>query len=167
MEIWKSVVGYEDTFEVSNMGNFRRKGSTKNLSVFIHKSGYCLVGTNPNGRKGKPKTFRVHREVAKCFIPNTQNLPQINHINGDKTDNRVENLEWTTATNNVKHSYDVLNRKPTSMYANQKLSPQEIGFIVKNYTPRHKSFGARALSRKYNTCHTTILRIVRNKGYKT
>lgn len=65
-------------------------------------------------RAGVKEKHYVHRLVAQAFIPNPMNLPQINHLNGDKTDNRAENLEWCDNRHNNRHAYAVLGRKPTN-----------------------------------------------------
>ncbi len=106
MEIWKSVVGFEELFEVSSYGNFRRKGTEVLLKQHKHPNGYMQVNTMPTGRKGKAKTFRVHQEVCKAFLPNPYNKPQVNHKDGIKTNNRLENLEWVTAKENMRHAFD-------------------------------------------------------------
>lgn len=94
-EIWKDIKGYEDLYQISNMGNVRslnysRTGKTEILRPGSDR-GYLCVGLCKNG---KAKTYRVHRLVAQAFIPNPDELPCINHIDEDKTNNRVENLEW-------------------------------------------------------------------------
>lgn len=95
-EIWKEIQGFEGLYAVSNKGNI------KNL-----KTGRILAGYNNNGYKQiilKGKAYKVHRLTALAFIPNPNNLPHINHIDEDKTNNNVENLAWCTAAENIRHS---------------------------------------------------------------
>ena len=95
MEIWKKIDGYEN-YSVSNMGRVRNDTTDKILSPGKDGGGYYQVFI---GRKSR----KVHRLVAIAFIPNPDNLPQVNHINEDKTDNRADNLEWCTAAYNINH----------------------------------------------------------------
>lgn len=105
MEQWKDIyAGYQ----VSNKGRVRSLKRNKMLTLRVTTKGYLQVHLRVDGKDITPK---VHRLVANAFIDNPNNLPQINHINGDKTDNRVSNLEWCTNGQNLKHSYEVLGRK--------------------------------------------------------
>ena len=98
-EIWKYIEGYNNRFEVSNLGRVRSNayGKTKILKGTILPNGYVRVHINYNGEH---KYLLVHRLVAEAFIPNPNNLPQINHKSEVKTENFVENLEWCDAKYN-------------------------------------------------------------------
>lgn len=107
-EIWKPIDGY-DEYEISSIGRVRssKYGYIHFLAFMKNRKGYLRVKLSKNS---KERLFLVHRLVADAFL-NEKKGEQINHINGKKDDNRVENLEWCTASQNLKHAYDFLGRK--------------------------------------------------------
>ena len=118
MEIWKDIEGYEGLYQVSNLGRVKSLGryinnngglyfrKEKIMKVCKDKKGYNVCGLSKNNN---PKTLKVHRLVASAFIPNPNNLPQVNHRNEDKTDNRVDNLEW--CDNDYNRNYGTRNKR--------------------------------------------------------
>lgn len=99
--IWKPVKNYEDFYEISSDGVVRRKDTGHILKPRLSNKGYCLVWLCTNS---KTEAKLLHRLVAEAFLEK-ENL-QVNHINGIKTDNRVENLEWCSCSENIIHSYE-------------------------------------------------------------
>lgn len=129
MEIWKEIKGYEGLYEVSSEGRVRRliKG---NYLTFKNSNGYQRVGLCIHS---KQKWFLVHRLVAQTFIPNPDEKPEVDHINCDRCDNRVENLRWVTAKENNNNPITRKNKSdckvgiPKSAEHRKKLSLSKIG----------------------------------------
>lgn len=105
MEIWKTIEGFENYF-ISNLGNVKNNKFNKEKKLSKSKStlGYEVVLLYKHGKR---TLFYVHRLVAIAFIPNPENKPQVNHIDGNKLNNNVYNLEWNTAKENINHAYDI------------------------------------------------------------
>lgn len=129
-EEWRPVVGYEGYYEVSDLGRVKSLTRTiefkggrevtlkgKMIKPGKHSTGYLVVGLNKNHIQ---EMKRVHRVVAEAFIPNPENKPQVNHLNGIKTDNSLINLEWNTVKENIRHAFDTgLNKRGEMHYGTQ------------------------------------------------
>ncbi len=111
-EIWKSIEGYNGLYEVSNFGRvksycldavglMKKDYKPKMMKDSSNGLGYRYVVLSKNNNS---KNLYIHRLVLKAFVPNPQNKPQVNHKNGIKDDNKLENLEWCTRSENAKHA---------------------------------------------------------------
>lgn len=122
-EIWKPIIGFENLYEVSNLGNVRsierividkigRKLVFHSVVLVPRKTNkeYLTVNLSKNG---KFKNYSVHRLVAEAFIPNDENKPCIDHINGNRQDNSVSNLQWCTHKENSNNPITISKMKKT------------------------------------------------------
>lgn len=108
-EIWEPIRGFS-SYEVSNKGRVRNSKSGIFLKTYIRRM-YKTVSVRKPGEKIST-TLYIHRLVSEAFIPNPNNYPQVNHIDGNKLNNNVDNLEWCTCSMNIKHAYDTGLRGP-------------------------------------------------------
>ena len=170
-EIWKDIAGYEGVYQVSNTGLVRsldryteggRFFSGRLMAQSKDKDGYLILGLYSN-RKGK--TFKVHRLVAKAFVDNPYNLPEVNHIDEDKTNNHADNLEWCSTAYNLTygHRLDCVRGENAPK---SKLTPDQIKEIRRTYIKGDPEFGQSALGKKYGVSHPAIACIVKNKTWK-
>ena len=130
-EYWKPVVGYEGHYQVSNFGRVKSIKFGKEIMLKQHiniKGGYYYVCLLKNG---KHKNYYVHRLVAQAFIPNPNNLPQVNHKDENKTNNNVDNLEW--CTNEYNHNYGTINERISQSQSKPVLQYDLNGNFIKEW----------------------------------
>ena len=138
IEEWRTIVGYEGQYEVSSYGRVRsldrydrmnRFWKGRILNLHTGTGGYLFVGLSSNGNE---KNYLVHRMVAQAFIPNPDNLPQVNHKDEDKSNNRVDNLEWCTSFYNNEYGTRKKRWYETRI-KNGTMNPKNIGIKVKTF----------------------------------
>lgn len=143
-EIWKPIIGYEEKYLISSFGkvvslNYNRTGKRKELLCQNDKDGYQTVTLCKNG---KSRLLKIHRLVGAHFIPNPNNLVEINHKDGNKSNNYFENLEWSTRLGNIMHSYE-FGLKPKTT------EKQRAAVLLTNSKKRGTKYGIRSNAARY------------------
>lgn len=175
LEIWKDVKGYEDLFQVSNCGRFFSKRTNKILKQVLSKTGYMTIPTKIGGRNGFYKLFRVHRIVAESFLdkPCTSIVAEcentfygkipVNHKDGDKTNNCVENLEWCTYSENSKHAVNSGLFTPSKGSSNgmSYFDNEDHRLLVYNNFIK-SGMSMRQFAKTLGISHTVVSRLVRD-----
>ena len=161
----KNIVGYEGIYGITSCGkvwSYRRK---KFLKPVANRVGYFYVNLCINGNH---TSYAIHRLVAEAFIPNKNKFEVVNHINGITTDNRVENLEWCSRSENQKHAYRIGLEKPQrgEDNKNSKLSKEQVLEIRRIYKKRDRERGGGALARRFGVSDEAIRRCVNGVTWK-
>lgn len=159
MEEWKTVKGFNNVIEVSNLGNVRRK--------FKHKYAYYKGNINDDGylrinisiNRERINKF-VHVLVLETFTEKVPGLEFVNHINGDKLDNRLENLEWCNPSQNMQHAYDNDLKRTDKKHSRAKLTEDDVLFIYSS------DLSIKELCKKYNMNKSAICRIRSSKTWR-
>lgn len=163
---WKEIAGFEK-YSISNNAQIKNNDSNKILKQNLNKStGYMQVSVKPNGRAGKSKLFRVHREFALAWIPNPDNKPVINHKDCNKTNNSIENLEWVTHQENVVHAFD--NDLIVTKYGvdtNFAILNDDLVRLIRSDRMTSR-LSLRKLAPRYGVAHNTLSDILTGKTWK-
>ena len=165
-EIWRDVEGSGGMYQISNYARAKsfHKGTVKILKPKL--SGLYLAVTLL--RNGKPKICDVHVLAARAFIPNPENKPEVNHKDGVKLNCFVDNLEWNTPSENIKHAFRIGRKKSKHGVENTlaKLTEDQVREICRIFVPYSHKYGIRALARKYGVAINTITKVIRGMSYK-
>ena len=163
-ELWKDIHRYEGRYKISNTGRVfssNRYYGSRILKTRLSQFGYPYVVLCVNQNR---KTIVVHRLVALAFLDKPKDKNNVNHIDGDKTNNKVENLEWCNASENQLHAVRTGLRKKLSGSdaTNVKLSVEEVIYIRKNFKLKTKKY----LSEKFNITVSNIYKIYNRETWK-
>lgn len=172
-EVWKDIVGFENFYQVSSYGRVRsldritisRRSKNhlkgKILSTTLNTKGYPHIRLS---KEGKRETFRVHRLVAQTFIPNPDNLEIVNHIDSNKTNNNISNLEWCSEMDNRLHARKIFNDTAYGEECNlSKLTETQVKEIRTN---GKMGMTNEQIGKLYNVSHETIRNVLNGNSWK-
>lgn len=180
VEVWKDIKDFEGLYQVSNLGRVRSLDRTVyqinprsgNYFTFNYKgkilkqmnmSGYLVVSLSKDNIKNK---YKIHRLVALSFLSNPENKREVNHIDGDKFNNNLSNLEWATSRENQIHAYETGLQLTGAFHGRSKLSEEDAIWILKNHIKGDLKFGASALARKFGIDKSSLCDLVNRKTWK-
>ena len=154
------LVDISDKYLASSDGHIINKKTGRQLKEFLGKDGYFRTQFD-----GKTRT--VHRVIAKAFVKQPVGKDFVNHIDGNKSNNSVDNLEWCTRSENMKHAYGHGLKSSKGMKNGRSiLSEEDIKYIRSNYIPRDNNFGSKVLASKFGVAHQTISAVIRRQNWK-
>ena len=163
-EVWKDIEGYEGLYQVSTCGNIKSlpKIRRNGTGTYVQKERLLKPSNTSTGYKkvelckdGKRKGFKVHRLVAIAFIPNPDNKPEVNHIDGNKINNNIDNLEWVTSSENTIHAYE------TGLSSNKKeLDEAKVVELYNNGTSKEE------IAKMFDVSNIVIARILKENGIR-
>lgn len=162
MEIWKDIEDFEGLYQVSNLGR-----------IYSIKNNKILKPTNNSLRTNRlyiklykdkvQYTFIIARLVAKAFIPNPNNLATVNHIDGNATNNKVENLEWLSNADNMRHAYKTGLQKSGHHRSTARYTEED---VIKMYELHDSGVSSNKIAEMYNGSGRSIRRILSGERYK-
>ena len=157
--MWKKL---GDNYIISDEGIIKNIATDRIINPWLNNNGYRYVTLNLEETR---KNYRVHRLVAEKFIPNPNILPQVNHKDGNKQNNKIDNLEWCDSSYNVQHAIKQgliplgVNNKRS------KLSQEDVDYIKQHYIKRDKELGCAGLGRRFNVDKKVIYNVIYDKRY--
>lgn len=164
IEEWRDVVGYEGLYLISSFGNIKslHNNQVKDKGTFVTKCGYIRVELS---KEGVNKKYPIHRLVAIAFLPNPENKPQVNHINGIKVCNYLTNLEWVTQSENQIHAIETKLQKSAkgNVHYNTHLTNSDIINIRNRYA--YDNISQTKLAALYNITQSSIGEIIRGETW--
>jgi hypothetical protein len=168
MEEWRDIEGYEDLYKVSDLGrikSFKKDSNGKILKPREDKDGYLLLNL---WKDSKRKTFKIHRLVAQAYIINPENLPQVNHKDGNKQNNFSKNLEWCSNYYNQKHARENnLNNicwQKGENHIGHKLTQEKV-LAIRNHKDKNRGYCQR-IAKEFNVAPATVSLIQNNIIWK-
>ena len=170
METWKEINGFNGRYLISNLGNVKsidwpntlgRVIKGKMLKTQMEGNGYLQVGLITGQKQIR---YLVHRIVAHAFIPKIDGKTFVNHKNGIKTDNRVENLEWVTRSENIKHAFKIgLQCNKGENHPSNKLKELQ---VIEIRSKHSQGVSAYKLSKEYGISYTQAKDIVKKRSWR-
>lgn len=163
-EIYKDIVGYEGIYKISNLSNIYSLRTNKILKQYIHTNGYKYIGLRKNSNDKNAQMFMIHRLIAITFLPNSNNYPVVDHIDGNKLNNNLNNLRWLSYSDNVRNGH--INNKN---YNNKKKEVYKLD-MNDNILEKYDSVKDAVLKNNF-TFNASIIECCKNKkesfnGYK-
>ena len=164
MEEWKPIHSLNDKYEASTFGNIRNT-KTKKLKAVVFDGHYWKFGFDYyfEGKEYRG-WYRVHKAVAETFIPNQDNKPTVNHIDGDHANNAVENLEWATAKEQSVHAAQVLRRQCGENHYNTKFTNNDVKEMRRLFEKEHMT--VKEIAERYHIKSNHARRIVKYERWK-